>query len=141
VTLADQLQGFGERAKLLEIIEHAVGQLLHAADDLIGEEEDHGEAPELMAPESASEPGARPGQQTAQRRHAMKLRITIRRCARRRDAFISSTRKWEMKRRSIALAKGAHQIGIGDGVDQRPVEVEIRWRALSTRRRSAWRAR
>ena len=43
VALADELERFGERAQLLEIVEHAVGQFLHAADDLVGEEEDHRE--------------------------------------------------------------------------------------------------
>jgi hypothetical protein len=43
VRLAHQFQRFGQRAELLEIIQHAEGKLLHAGGDLVGEEEDHRE--------------------------------------------------------------------------------------------------
>ena len=101
VRLAHQFEGFGERTQLLEIIEHAVGELLHAADDLIGQEEDHRKgadrdrAGKRIGSRERDEPKS-----SAKVATDMKLRITIRKLRRRRDAFISSAKKCEMKRRS-----------------------------------------
>ena len=97
----DEFERFGQRAQLFEIVEHAEGQFLHGIGDLAAEEEHHGEGadrqPAVQRVDARQHHQRHPQRQRGELHEA---RIMMRNRRSRRDAFISSSRKKERKRRS-----------------------------------------
>ncbi len=120
MVLADQFERFGQRAQLLEIIEHAVGQLLHAADDLVGEEEDHRKRADRNRARQRIAPGERDkAEQKRQRRHRHEAAHQDQEGAQApRRVHLVGKEMREEAALIIGLGEGAHEIGIGDRVDQ-----------------------